>query len=411
MNILYSAFACNPYTGSEANCGWSFAYAMSKVNSIDNIYLLTRYENKPYIERFIKENGTVNIKFLYCDVPEWMNLYIKYGKFYFIYYKMWQKAAYKFVKNKVGIKFDIIHHITLGDFRIIGKLWKIKGCKFIFGPVGGAQETPKCLKIYTSKNKKQEYKRKLINNFMKVNIFYKNALNKCCKIYCANEETLRFIQNCLKNKNNAEIMTENGISLEYIKNVERIKRVAKDNEKIRIMWAGRMIYRKGLELLLEVIKEVKCRNKFEVYLLGSGPQKQELETYIKENNLEEKVILKGKCEYLQMQQEYKNADIFIFPSIRETTGTVLFEAMANGLPIISLKQNGAKKLVTDKTGVLVKIDNQEQVKMDLKLAIEELVDNAEKRMWMGQNARKEIEEKYTWENKCKIVIEKYKEDL
>lgn len=407
MNILYSAFACNPYKGSEAYCGWSWAYAMSKINNNDQIYLLTRYENKPYIEKYSKENDLSNIHFLYCDIPDWINLYKKYGKFYFVYYKMWQSIAYKYVKNKVNIKFDVIHHITLGDFRIIGKLWKIKKAKFIFGPVGGAQITPKCLEKYTEKYRRKEKRRELLNSLVKYNPFYKKALNNCWKIYCSNEETSNFLKQITNNKEKVEILTENGVTEEYLNKVKLDKEQNK-KDKIIIMWAGRMIYRKGLQLLLEVIPKVRTNKKFELWLVGDGAQREELQNIVEKEKINDKVIFKGKNDYLKMQKIYRKADIFIFPSIRETTGTVLFEAMSNNMPIISFKQNGAKNLIKEGTGILIELDNLEQIKNDLKEAIETLVDDDETRKQMGKNARKEIEENYTWEKKCEKILKEYK---
>lgn len=56
---------------------------------------------------------------------------------YFATYVLWQWFAYKeAVKLSKLIDFDIVHHISIADFRMIGLLWKIKK-PFVFGPVGG----------------------------------------------------------------------------------------------------------------------------------------------------------------------------------------------------------------------------------------------------------------------------------
>lgn len=57
------------------------------------------------------------------------------------------------------------------------------------------------------------------------------------------------------------------------------------------------------------------------------------------------------------------------PSLRETTGTAVFEAMANKLPIIALNQNGVKDIVQNDCGILVNVCSKEQVIVDLATAL------------------------------------------
>lgn len=54
-----------------------------------------------------------------------------------------------------SVKFDITHHVAIADFRIIGFLWKLK-TPFVFGPVGGGQNTPEQLMDYVQKYRKKE---------------------------------------------------------------------------------------------------------------------------------------------------------------------------------------------------------------------------------------------------------------
>lgn len=61
--------------------------------------------------------------------------------------------------------------------------------------------------------------------------------------------------------------------------------------------------------------------------------------------MENRVFFHGNIPFAEMQEQYKKADVYCLPSLRETTGTAVFEAMANKLPIIALNQNGVK--ITD----------------------------------------------------------------
>ena len=60
----------------------------------------------------------------------------------------------------------------------------------------------------------------------------------------------------------------------------------------------------------------------------------------------------GSIPYMEMEKEYADADVFIMPSIRETTGTVLLEAMSKGIPVITINKFGGATLFDKDTGWL-----------------------------------------------------------
>lgn len=109
-------------------------------------------------------------------------------------YYMWQKAAYKEAKKLHATKqFDVAHVISIADFRFPGYLWKLN-IPFIFGPVGGAQETPKCLIDYIKGHEKNEKFRAWMNKLLIMLPNYKKALSHADLIYCSNAETEEVIR-------------------------------------------------------------------------------------------------------------------------------------------------------------------------------------------------------------------------
>lgn len=140
MKILYSAFECNPAIGSDAYVGWSWAKNMSLSH---DVYVLTNEGNQKNIERYLDENGEVSAHFHYVPVPRILGKILKGRKFYFASYVIWQWYAYKVAKelNKKE-RFDVVHHVAIADFRIIGLLWKLD-IPFIYGPVGGSGDSPR----------------------------------------------------------------------------------------------------------------------------------------------------------------------------------------------------------------------------------------------------------------------------
>lgn len=407
MKILYSAFTAFPSAGSEAQCGWAWANAMRNYNEV---YIVTRNEARQDIEKYIKENNIDNIKVFYHDIPSFLNIYGKTGKLYFPYYLMWQASLKRTVKKlHKQYHFDYIQHITLGDFRVVGTAWK-NDSKFIFGPVGGAQLTPKAFKPYMKGHEKNEKIRELINKSVKINPFYRHALNKADLILAANKETQEYLKDMLRDKSKCRLLTENGIMTSKISNPDFNQK--DKNDPVNILWAGRFIYRKGLEFLLEVLSMVETDRKYQLLLVGDGPEFNKLKKRSVELGIEDKVTFFGKIPYTKMKEVYSVSDFFVFPSLRETTGTVLFEAMSNGLPVLTFNQNGADLLIDDSCGIKVNINQDlNKIKTDFAKGIKSLTENDEMRIALGKAAYEKILNEYTWENKCKTFENNFLKEL
>lgn len=412
MKVLLSAFECNPLIGSDPYVGWSWVINMAKINEV---WVLLREDHRPYIERYISENkleNVENIHFIYIDclsffgnVVNKINPYLSVVGAYYV----WHRDAYKVAKklNK-EINFDIVHLVSIADFRFPGYLWKLN-IPYIFGPVGGAQETPICLKDYLIGHEKSEKFRTSMNNFFQLLPNYSKALKHANRIYCSNDETQQLIEKKLPKEQIKKVyhLTELGINNKYL--LDRYNIEKKQSGVVHIIVSGRMIYRKGLMLLLDSLHQLRTERKYVVDIFGDGEQKNEILNKIDEYNLNNIVLLHGKVSFEEMQNMYKEADIYCLPSLRETTGTSVFEAMANKLPVVALKQNGVKYIVQDDAGILVNIENKEQVITEFAKALKCLIEDDEKRVRLGQQAYKKIQEQYTWNERIDFMNKVYKE--
>ena len=74
MNILYIAYSCNPFAGSEDKIGWCVPYESSKTNKV---YVITKEEQREPVEKYLQSHPLENIKFYYVDIP---NFYKKIFK-------------------------------------------------------------------------------------------------------------------------------------------------------------------------------------------------------------------------------------------------------------------------------------------------------------------------------------------
>lgn len=183
------------------------------------------------------------------------------------------------------------------------------------------------------------------------------------------------------------------------------------NEECIFLVAGRMIYRKGLDFLFDALMRIPQETRYQVRVVGNGSELEHLSRRCKDDlNLSKHVHCMGFIPYIEMEKEYASANVFIMPSIRETTGTVLLEAMSKGIPVITINKFGGSTLVDKNTGWLYEGNTKEEYIENLKEAILECIADPDEVARRGKNARMKAE-KYTWQEKNKKYQEIYEELL
>ena len=123
--ILASAYAINPYKGSEDGMGWNFALQIARFNKL---IIITRENNQPAIDKFMAENPNElynNIQFLYFDLPYHLRFWKKGQRGAMLYYVLWQKGIVKFIESQ-GIQYDVVHNLNFHNDWTPSYLWKLK---------------------------------------------------------------------------------------------------------------------------------------------------------------------------------------------------------------------------------------------------------------------------------------------
>lgn len=174
-----------------------------------------------------------------------------------------------------------------------------------------------------------------------------------------------------------------------------------------ILFLGRIHYKKGLEILLEAYKNVLNKTD-KAYLVIAGPDnegyKNILEKKINTLNLIGKVLFTGLVKGKQKMEILADADIFCLPSFQENFGIAVAEAMAAGLPVVISDQVNIHSEISDaNAGIVTRCDSDEVAGALLKL-----INNDTLRNEMGQNAKKLVFDKFTWDKIAEEMVGTYK---
>ena len=173
-------------------------------------------------------------------------------------------------------------------------------------------------------------------------------------------------------------------------------------EKKVIVSVGRLVHRKGQDVLIEampaIIKDVPEAH---ILMIGEGPYRSYLENRVKALGIQERVTFIGRIQYADLPRYICVGDLFVMPSRSrlaglevEGLGIVYLEASACGLPVIAGDSGGAPDAVLEgQTGLVVDGTSKSEVTA----AVVELLLDPDRSRAMGVRGRQWIIQEWRWE--------------
>ncbi len=151
-----------------------------------------------------------------------------------------------------------------------------------------------------------------------------------------------------------------GIDIKEFEHKTRLSTIPRNEGEVILGNAGRLTPQKGHKDLIEIAEILKRKNlKFKLYIAGTGPLKEELETLAKEKGVQNEVIFLGFVE--DMIGFMHSIDISVLSSIWEGFGYVIVEAMAAQKPVVAYNLSSNPEIIeNNKTGYLVEYPKNEE---------------------------------------------------
>lgn len=171
------------------------------------------------------------------------------------------------------------------------------------------------------------------------------------------------------------------------------------NGKIKLVFVGQMIQRKGLGYLLEALKLLNSKN-IELTLIGRGVIDTHL---INEYKKYIDITVKINLSHNELVNEFHANDLFVFPSLVEGFGHVILEAMSAGLPVLCTPNTaGPDVFIHGTEGVIVPIRNAAAIAEKIEYFIHHKKELASMGISAGQTARA-----FTWEKFRDSIVQFY----
>jgi len=381
MNILVSAYACNPYRGGEEGSGFNWSRQWQRLGH--HVWCLTTPAGRADIEAYLAQQPEADYRrlhFEYVAVPGWVQYLYRWQFGVYLHYMYWQYRAWRTARRlKPAGGFDLVHHANYGSLQMATWLWRL-GRPLVVGPLGGGQQAPAAFRRYFPDWFKTETLRNVIGRLLMVaDANVRQSLRQAILVLATNTETATEIRRL--GGRQVEMFLDSGLPASYLPAEFPVRAAA---PVLRLLWLGRLVTRKALPLVLEALAQVPPRVRFHLTIVGDGVLGPQLPALLRQHGLESRVTWRGTLPWEAVRQEFLTHDVFMFASLRDSFATQLLEAMGAGLPIITLNHQGARDFIPPAAALKADVTTPTETVSALARAVEYCYDHPAERVAMGR---------------------------
>lgn len=397
MKVLISAYACEPGRGAEPGVGWNIVRELSESHEL---WVMTRADHQHKVLECAEE-WVERVHWVFIDPPTWIIFWKKGSRGLYPFYALWQMKAWKTAKRlekKMG--FDLVHHLTFGQYWVPSPLVKLKP-PFVFGPVGGGESTPPGFsKDFSWRGKVSEWIRDSFRKWLPLIPALREWYLEADWSMAATANTEAALKKIGVSK--LEVLHQSGIGgrdelADFLESAGSITK--SPSEVLRLVSACRLVHWKAIDLAIEAVGQARKRGiPVEMEVLSDGPERKALQRLVRNLGLEGVIHFKRRLPSIQdVFTKVSEADALIHPALHEAFGQSCLEAMALGTPVICFDWAGPGLLVTKETGYAVQPNGRTESIRSLSLAISECYQDKITGSTKGAKASERAKNTFSWE--------------
>ena len=364
MKLLISAFSCAPNSGSELGVGWNWATEAHRLGH--QVCVLVCPAHRDAIAAGVREDASLkDIHWAFPELPYWPVEQGKEPKRSRTYSLLWQQAALRTARalhREIG--FDVVHHLTWGGIRAPTFLGSL-GPPLIIGPIGGGETSPTTLRDGFSFNRRiLEAVRDLSNSMINIDPLVRGGLTKAAAIFAKTPDTRNLLNPAMRKKTGVflELGTRQGDI-----GAPRAPRPTPP----RMLFAGRLYYWKGVHIGVQAFAQALLKiPDAQLTIVGGGPEENRLKSDVSAAKIDNSVNFIPWLPRQKLFDLYDTHDLLLFPSLHDSSGGVVLEALCHGMPVVCLDLGGPKEIVTPNSGVIVKTDGLNTAELASRMADE-----------------------------------------
>lgn len=405
--ILVTAYAVNPFRGSEDGTGWNIIRHLAQSHPI---VAVTRRNNRESIDQYFEMHPAPagqRPEFLYFDLPYWLSFWKKGGRGALLYHYLWHLGVVFFILKR-RVHFDVAHHLNFHSDWTPSFLWLL-GKPFVWGPVGHHAAIPApFIRKYGAKAWLLDRLRWWTKQwFWTFDPFLKITKWKAARVIGVNSSV-------------QQVLRAPGHRFSVIPAIasEPPRRQGNATARLQVLSIGRFVPLKGFDVTIrafadcyhrqaEVVQDEMC-----LTLIGKGPEKQRLQAIAKECRLPATAI--RFVDWLNRNElalYFEASRVFFFPS-HEGAGMVIPEALSYGIPVLCFDNFGPGELCDDSCAIRIPYTPTYAESIDrFACALERLLTDDALHAQLAANAVVRFDQHFNWERKAEQIGDIYHQAL
>jgi len=297
-----------------------------------------------------------------------------------------------------GERFDIAHQVVPVAMRYPSPAVGL-GIPFVIGPVGGSLDSPEAFAAEEGETPWYQRLRALDRWRMRTDPLLRRTYERAECVVGVAQYVREFLGEM--DLTRFEILSETAVDA-VPDPVDRSGR----SGPVRLLHVGRIVRTKGLRDTIRAMAEL---SDLDVVLdvLGDGNDREACEQLIAQLGLTDRITLHGSVPRGTVDEFYRRADVFVFPSYREPGGNVSLEAMSWGLPVIVCRRGGPAANVDASCALLLEAESPDQLAADCARAVRTLVEDEGLRVRMGEAGRRRALSTHLWPHRVQRMVAIY----
>ncbi len=346
--MLMIAYACNPEGTGEHWLGWGWA---EQAAAFCDVTLVTTPKAEAQIRPAAARLG---IRPEFVAVPRLLGPLSDLGSVSWLRKLAWSRRVQNLAREwHRKSPFDLAHQTTFHTFRVpfSGAGLGIPG---VWGPIAGGEHVPPGFKDMLGKAWREEAMRDTVNRaWLKVPSVRKSLEQASC-LLVSNRITLEFLPETVHGK--CQIVAPNALRpQDVLAGQEPLPvRPSRPPGALELLYVGNCVARRAMPLVMQAMKEPGLE-KARLKVVGAGPALDDWRRLAVEWQLQDRVEFTGNVPHSALKGYYQSADALVFPALRDSGGSALLEAMAQGLPVICLDWGGPAEMLDDRSGLRISI--------------------------------------------------------
>ncbi|GAB3635201.1 hypothetical protein GCM10027422_07910 [Hymenobacter arcticus] len=408
--ILITAYAVNPYKGSEDGMGWNFILQAAR---FQKVIAVTRENNGPHIARYLADNPTVaaqaaGVEFLYFDLPPWTRWWKKGPLLSLIYFYMWQLGLAVWLRRQ-KLAVDVVHNLNFHNDWTPSFLWLL-GRPLVWGPIGHHPPIPAShlARYGAAAFAKDRAIGSLKHVFWALDPFLRVTRRAAGQVLCMNSAVAPRLGLPAARY---EIVPSVAVDLPLATPTDTAPKA-----DFTVMIAARMVPLKGFDMVILAFAKFyhalpdEEQAGVRLLLIGSGPEQRRLTDLLRANGLGGCAVHRPWLDRQELLGLYAEASVFFFPS-HEGAGMVVAEAMSYGVPVLCYENEGPGELTPAASGL----------KVPYRAFAQNVGDFAERLSWLHTSpalqaaeaalCRRHVAQHHTWERRGRQLQRIYQQAL